>query len=54
MVIGESAGSRVRVDQCVCAVTVVEVPVLLCLCSSCYHVTDVVPYKFDVCVTMHH
>jgi hypothetical protein len=29
----------VRVDQCVFAVRVVEVPVLVCLRSSCSHVT---------------
>jgi len=37
----ESAQSRVRVDQCVSGVRVVEVPVLVCLRSSCYHVTVV-------------
>jgi len=32
---------RVRVDQCVSAVRAVEVPVLVCLRSSCCHVTGV-------------
>jgi len=31
----------VRVDQCVSAVGVVVVPVLVCLRSSCCHVTEV-------------
>ena len=39
--IRESAQSFVRVVQCVCAVRAVEVPVLVCLRSSCYHVTEV-------------
>jgi len=30
-----------RVDQCVSAVREVEVPVLICLCSSSNHVTEV-------------
>ena len=30
-----------RVDQCVSAVIAVEVPVLVCLRSSCSHVTEV-------------
>ena len=30
-----------RVDQCVSAVRAVEVPVLVCLCSIWYHVTEV-------------
>ena len=30
-----------RVDQCVSAVRAVEVPVLVCLRSSCNHVTEV-------------
>ena len=30
-----------RVDQSVCAVRAVEVPVLVCLRSSCSHVTEV-------------
>ena len=34
-----SARSRVRVDQCVSAVRAMEVPVLVCLCSCCIHVT---------------
>jgi len=33
--------SGVRVDQCVSAVRAVDVPVLVCLRSSCNHVTDV-------------
>jgi hypothetical protein len=37
----ENARSRVRVDQCVSAVRSVEVPVLVCLRSSCNHVTKV-------------
>ena len=37
----ESARIRVRVDQCVSAVRAVGVPVLVCLRSSCYHVTGV-------------
>jgi hypothetical protein len=37
----ESARSRVRVDQCVSAVRAVEVPVLVCLRSSCSYVTEV-------------
>jgi hypothetical protein len=36
-----SARSRARVDQCVSAVRAVEVPVLVCLRSSCSHVTEV-------------
>jgi hypothetical protein len=43
------ARSRVRVDQCVSAVRAVEVPVLVCLRSSCIHVTEVGGRK--VCVT---
>jgi hypothetical protein len=39
--VGGSARSRVRVDQCVSAVRAVEVPVLVCLRSSCSHVTEV-------------
>jgi len=35
-----SAQSRVRVDQCVSAITAVEVPVFFCLRSSCSHVTN--------------
>jgi hypothetical protein len=31
----------VHVDQCVCAVRAVDVSVLVCLRSSCSHVTDV-------------
>jgi hypothetical protein len=31
----------VHVDRCVCAVRAVEVPVLVCLLSSCSHVTEV-------------
>jgi hypothetical protein len=31
----------VHVDQCVSAVIAVEVPVLVCLRSSCSHVTEV-------------
>jgi hypothetical protein len=31
----------VHVDQCVSAVRAVEVPVLVCLHSSCNHVTEV-------------
>jgi len=31
----------VRVDQCVCAVGEVEVPVLVFLRNSCSHVTEV-------------
>ena len=37
----ESARNRVRVDQCVSAVRAVEVPVLVCVRSSCSHVTEV-------------
>jgi hypothetical protein len=37
----DSARSRVRVDQCVCAVRAVEVPVLVCLRRGCDHVTEV-------------
>ena len=39
--VGKSAQSRVRVDQFVSAVRAVEVPVLVCLRSGCYHVTEV-------------
>jgi hypothetical protein len=38
---GESARSRVSVDQCVSAVRAVEVPGLVCLRSSYIHVTEV-------------
>jgi hypothetical protein len=34
-------GSRVCVYQCVCAVTEMKVSVLVCLFSSCNHVTEV-------------
>jgi len=34
-----NAGSRERVDQCVCAARAVEVHILVCLRSSCNHVT---------------
>ena len=37
----DSSRSRVRVDRCVSAVRAVEVPVLVCLRSSCSHVTEV-------------
>ena len=37
----ESAPSFVCVDQCICAVRAVEVPVLVCLRSSCNHVNEV-------------
>ena len=37
----ESAQSRVHIDQSVCALRVVEVPVLFCLRSSCKHMTAV-------------
>ena len=37
----ESARSRVRVDQCVSALRAVDVPVLVCLHSSCNHVIAV-------------
>jgi hypothetical protein len=37
----QSARSRVRVDQCVSVARAVEVPVLVCLRSSCSHVTEV-------------
>ena len=33
--------TRVRVDQCVSAVRAVEVPVFVCLCSSCNHMAGV-------------
>jgi len=39
--VGEIARSRVRVDQFVSTVRAVEVPVLVCLRSSNYHVTEV-------------
>jgi hypothetical protein len=43
----ESARSRVRVDQCSFANRAVEVKVLVCLRSSCSHVTEVGgPYGF--------
>ena len=35
-----SARSRVRVDQCVSAITAVEIPVFFCLRNSCNHVTN--------------
>jgi hypothetical protein len=35
-----NARSRVRVRRCVSAARAVEVPVLVCLRSSCDHVTD--------------
>jgi len=34
-----SAQSRVYIDQCVSTIRAVEMPVFVCLCSSCYHVT---------------
>ena len=37
----ENARSRVRVDQCVSAGSAVEASVLVCLRSSCDHVTEV-------------
>ena len=33
--------SRVLVDQCVCAVRAVELPILVCLRSSGNHVTEI-------------
>jgi hypothetical protein len=36
----ESARNRVRVDQCVSSVTAAEVPVFVCLRSSCSHVIE--------------
>jgi hypothetical protein len=33
--------ARVRVDQCVSVIRVVEVPVLVCLRGNCNHVTEV-------------
>jgi hypothetical protein len=33
--VGESARSRVRVDQCISAIRAVEVSVFVCLRSSC-------------------
>jgi len=39
--VGESARNRVRVGQFVSAVRAVEVPVLGCLRSGCYHVIEV-------------
>jgi hypothetical protein len=39
--VGESARSCVRVDQCVSAVRAVDVPIFVCLRSSCNHVTEV-------------
>jgi hypothetical protein len=39
--IRESARSRVRVGQCVSAVWMVEVPVLVCLRRRCNHMTEV-------------
>jgi hypothetical protein len=36
-----SARGHVRVDQCVSAIRAVDVPVLVCLRSSCSHVTEV-------------
>jgi hypothetical protein len=40
---------RVREDQCVSAVTAVEVPVLVCLLSSCSHVTGVCETHAEGC-----
>jgi len=37
----KGARSRVRADQCVFAFGAVELPELLCLRSSCSHVTEV-------------
>jgi hypothetical protein len=42
MTVREIVRSRLRVDQCVCAVIAEEIPVFCCLCSSCYHVTDMI------------
>jgi hypothetical protein len=42
----ESVRNPVRVDQCVSAVRAVELPVLVCLRSSCYHVTGRRPVSF--------
>jgi hypothetical protein len=42
----DSARSRVLVDQCVSAVSAVEVPVLVCLRGSCNHVTSRKTVKF--------
>ena len=39
--VGRVARSRVRADQCVSVVRAVEMPVLVCLGSSCDHVTEV-------------
>jgi len=39
--IRENAQSFMPVAQCVCAVRAVEVPVLVCLHSSWYHMTEV-------------
>ena len=36
----QSARSRLRVDQCFSEVRAMEVPLLVCLCSSCSHVTE--------------
>jgi hypothetical protein len=35
-----------RVDQCVCAIRAVDMPVLGCLCSGCSEVSEVVGMKF--------
>jgi hypothetical protein len=38
--------SHMRVDQCVCAIRVVEIPVIACLSSRCSEVTEVGGMKF--------
>ena len=39
--------AKLCVDQCVCAFRAMEVPELVCLRSSCNHVTEVVvPYSW--------
>jgi len=37
---------RMRLDQCVCAIRAVEMPVLACFSSSCSEVTEVGGMKF--------
>ena len=37
----ESARSRVRVNQCVPDIRAVEMPMFICVCSNCNHMTDV-------------
>jgi len=39
--VGKLPRSLARVDQCVSAVRAVEVPVLVCLRSSCNHMSEV-------------